>query len=203
MKWLNNIFRKAKQLPAREVELVEVFTFQTGEKLYTYNFADLGKINSRHYRGLQEARNALEFWGMSQKRWEASLDEVIKCSEMHSKKEITDDEYNTQVRRWADYFKTAKRELKSADETVLEYLFCMFFVLDEEKELGYDEVNNKKKLKLLYENPAVADFFLSKADEIGQASQLFLKKDLPDYLTDLIHFQKIHLDMLKTSTDLK
>jgi hypothetical protein len=160
IQYLTNLF-KAKQ--KRELPLIFVYEFKTGEKIYTYRPEDFGKISSRYYRNVQEASNYLQTFAMTKNEWEKAVEgckELIQAALTLGK---TNDHIKAlmDVNSTFDWFLSKASGIKGANETILEMLYCAFYVLDEERETGYNEACNKKKLDLLNNEPEMRDFFLS------------------------------------------
>ena len=64
IKTLWNRIKPGKRIK-RELPVVHVHTFKTGERLYTYRPEDYGKISSRYYRNIQEATNYLQTFSLA------------------------------------------------------------------------------------------------------------------------------------------
>lgn len=174
----------------RELPVIHVHTFKTGERLYTYRPEDYGKISSRYYRNIQEATNYLQTFSLAKNEWEAA---VTGCKNL-----IADalESINMQDRTKAlldinstfDWFLTKVTGLKNANETILEFMFCMFFLLDDERETGYSEVHNKRKLELLNQDTEKRDFFLS---SLQQTTNNLLPISREDTLTLLLQMEQM------------
>jgi hypothetical protein len=174
----------------RELPVIHVHTFKTGERLYTYRPEDYGKISSRYYRNIQEATNYLQTFSLAKNEWEAA---VTGCKNL-----IADalESINMQDRTKAlldinstfDWFLTKVTGLKNANETILEFMFCMFFLLEDERETGYSEVHNKRKLELLNQDPEKRDFFLS---SLQQTTNNLLPISREDTLTLLLQMEQM------------
>jgi len=184
------VWNKIKRQPKRELKLIFVHTFKTGERLYTYRPEDYGKISSRYYRNIQEATNYLQTFSLAKNEWEAA---VTGCKNL-----ISDalESINMQDRTKAlldinstfDWFLTKVTGLKNANETILEFMFCMFFLLEDERETGYSEVHNKRKLELLNQDTEKRDFFLS---SLQQTTNNLLPISREDTLTLLLQMEQM------------
>jgi len=157
---MRNPFKKKVK---RELPLVFVYQFKTGESIYTYRPEDYGKISSRYYRGVQEAANYLQTFALTKNEWEQAViklkDMCLASLENADKREMI--KAITDVNSTLDWFIAKAAGLKGGGETVLEMLFCMFYVLEEESETGYNEAHNKYKIDLLNNEPEMRDFFLT------------------------------------------
>ena len=67
-------------------------------------------------------------------------------------------------------------------------MFCMFFLLEDERETGYSEVHNKRKLELLNQDPEKRDFFLS---SLQQTTNNLLPISREDTLTLLLQMEQM------------
>lgn len=145
--------------------LEECFTFKNGEKLYTYREQDFGKISSRYYRNVNEAINYIHTFALTKTQWNEAM------SILENKiKDAFDGGDKTQVlmdvKSTIDYFKFKMTENKNATQSLLEAIFCMFYLLEGEVDGGYNEVFNDKKIKLLNsEEESVRDFFFQSLKE--------------------------------------
>lgn len=174
----------------RELPVIHIHTFKTGERLYTYRPEDYGKISSRYYRNIQEATNYLQTFSLAKNEWEAA---VTGCKNL-----IADalESINMQDRTKAlldinstfDWFLTKVTGLKNANETILEFMFCMFFLLEDERETGYSDVHNKRKLELLNQDTEKRDFFLS---SLQQTTNNLLPISREDTLTLLLQMEQM------------
>jgi hypothetical protein len=150
-----------RKQPKRELPLVYVHTFKTGEKIYTYRPEDYGKISSRYYRQVQEASNYLQTFALTKNEWEAALNKLKANITDAIDKPTLHKQTLLDVNSTFDWFIAKAAGLKGANEVILEMLYCMFYVLEEEKETGYSEAYNKHKIDLLNNEPEKRDFFLS------------------------------------------
>lgn len=166
IKKIKNLFKKKS-----DIVLLHVHTFSDGTKLFTYREEDLGKVSSRYYRNIMEANNYLHTFLLTKEQWTTAVNELKKRSTealaSNNKKELV--QTILDINSTLDWFIEKTNTLKNANETILEMMFCMFFLLEDEVPTGYSEALNQKKIELLNENLEVRDFFLSN-----------LKKNLPN-----------------------
>ena len=174
----------------RELPVIHVHTFKTGERLYTDRTEDYGKISSRYYRNIQEATNYLQTFSLAKNEWEAAVTgckniiaDALESTNMQDRTKALLDINST-----FDWFLTKVTGLKNANETILEFMFCMFFLLDDERETGYSEVHNKRKLELLNQDPEKRDFFLS---SLQQTTNNLLPISREDTLTLLLQMEQM------------
>lgn len=163
MNWINRIRAFFKRRPQGELPVEHVYTFQDGTKLYTYKPEHYGKISSRHYRNIQEAVNYLMTFQMARPEWVAAVQKIRSNNQyaitetkapLRTKTLIENDKI-------LDDFEQRAAGLKNANQTMMEYLFCTFYLIDDEKETGFSELHNAKKVELLNSDPLMADFFLT------------------------------------------
>lgn len=181
---------KPRKRIKRELPVIHVHTFKTGERLYTYRPEDYGKISSRYYRNIQEATNYLQTFSLAKNEWEAAVTgckniiaDALESTNMQDRTKALLDINST-----FDWFLTKVTGLKNANETILEFMFCMFFLLDDERETGYSEVHNKRKLELLNQDPEKRDFFLS---SLQQTTNNLLPISREDTLTLLLQMEQM------------
>ena len=148
------------------MSLIHVHTFKTGEKLYTYRPEDFGKISSRYYRSIQEASNYLNNFLLTKNEWESTvfkLKEIIAQSLDEKKGNKT--QALLDINSTMDWFIDKMRGMKSANEILLEQMFCMFYLLEDEVPTGYSDIHNKRKIELLNTDMEKRDFFLTSLNE--------------------------------------
>ena len=166
IKKIKNLFKKKS-----DIVLLHVHTFSDGTKLFTYREEDLGKVSSRYYRNIMEANNYLHTFLLTKEQWTTAVNELKKRSTealaSNNNKELV--QTILDINSTLDWFIEKTNTLKNANETILEMMFCMFFLLEDEVPTGYSEALNQKKIELLNENLEVRDFFLSN-----------LKRNLPN-----------------------
>jgi hypothetical protein len=164
---IKHILAYFRKQPTRTLPVDHVYTFSTGEKLYTYKPEHYGQASSRHYRNIQEAVNYLMTFQMARPEWIAAV------QKMRENNQFAITETKQQLRTKAlvdndkilDDFTQRAAGLKNANQTLMQYLFCMFYLLEDEKEMGFSEIHNQRKIELLNEDPLMADFFLSNLTE--------------------------------------
>lgn len=180
LKKLINIFKRNKV--QRKLSLIHVHTFATGEKLYTYKEEDWGNISSRYYRGMQEYAKYIHSFNLTKNEWESAVDNCLNiCVNAVQKKNNVED--IMQVHNSLLWFKDKMNGIKTANEAELEFIFCMFFVLEDEVETGYSPIHNEKKIELLNQNLELRDFFLQKVKQIAKD---LLQRSREDTLKSLI-----------------
>ena len=178
-----NIFKKESTLP-----LIYVHTFATGEKLYTYRPEDFGKISSRYYRSIQEASNYLNNFLLTKNEWESAvfkLKEIIAQS--LDEKKGNKAQALLDINSTMDWFIDKMRGSRSANEILLEHMFCMFYLLEDELPTGYSEIHNKRKIELLNADLDKRDFFLTSLMEVCNDLLPMSRKDT---LTALINMER-------------
>jgi len=181
-----NIFKKKKK--ESNMSLIHVHTFKTGEKLYTYRPEDFGKLSSRYYRSIQEASNYLNNFLLTKNEWESTvfkLKEIIAQSLDEKKGNKT--QALLDINSTMDWFIDKMRGMKSANEILLEQMFCMFYLLEDEVPTGYSDIHNKRKIELLNTDMEKRDFFLTSLNET--CSDL-LPMSRKDTLTVLLEMER-------------
>lgn len=186
IKKLINIIKRNKI--QRKLSLIHVHTFATGEKLYTYKEEDWGNISSRYYRGIQEYAKYIHSFNLTKNEWESAVDNCLNiCVNAVQKKNNVED--IMQVHNSLLWFKDKMNGIKTANEAELEFIFCMFFVLEDEVETGYSPIHNEKKIELLNQNLELRDFFLQKVKQIAKD---LLTRSREDTLKSLILMEQMN-----------
>ena len=166
-----------------------VYTFTTGEKLFTYRSEDVSKISSRYYRAIQECVNYITTFGVTKDQWKSATqlmkdrieDAIEKGTHVKCLMDI-----NTSI----DYFNKQIEDNRNASQVILEELFCMFFVLEQESETGYQESFNKKKKELLNSCDEVQrDFFLQSLKECLTHLGITLNDDTPMQVVKMLRVE--------------
>lgn len=163
MKLMDRLLSLFKRKPQRQLPLDHVFTFNDGTKLFTYKAEHYGQISSRHYRNIQEAVNYLMTFQMARPEWIAAIgkmDEQLDYA-INETKQSPRTKALVECKMIIKDFRDRAAGLKNANQTLLEYLFCTFYLIDDECEMGFSEVHNKRKIELLNEDPLLGDFFLT------------------------------------------
>lgn len=162
--WIKSYFKNRK----RELPLIHFHTFETGEKIYTYRQSDWGRLSSRYYRAINEASNNLKNFAAKPEEWKAFISggkalalAGMNCESVKDMREKHAEMYN--AFSWWE----SRSAVKNPMETFLEMQYCLFFCLEDEKETGYSEIYNAKKIELLNNAPPeTRDFFLQTVKEI-------------------------------------
>jgi len=160
---IKNLFKK-KDAPKRVLSLIHFYTFPTGEKIYTYNPEDWGKISSRYYRGVQENAKYLHSFNLTPTEWKNAIKDLKKLC-LDSVKKKNNEEMIMDIHNSLSWFEQKMEGTKTALESELEFIFCMFYLLEDETEIGYSPIHNERKIKLLNDNLEMRDFFLSNLKE--------------------------------------
>lgn len=184
----------------RELPLIKVHTFKDGTNIYTYRVDDFGKISSRYYYAIQEASNYLQTFYLTKVEWESAIKiikEEIKGA-LDNPKIRTESLIN--INSIVDSFQFKASNLKGTNETMNELLYCMFYVLEDEKEMGYSEINNKRKIELLKGEPEMMDFFLTPLKEVINSLLPTLKEDTLQLIKKMEQMQGalIYMNMQKS-----
>ncbi len=188
MSRLKRIWAALKPEPKREFPVIYVYTFQTGERLYTYKPEDYGKIGSRYNRNIQEATNYLQTFALTEKEWKKAVEECKGIARAALHKGGDPVGALMDINSTFDWFLSKVDGLKNANETILEFMFCMFYLLEEERATGYNKAYNDKKIALLNTEPEMRDFFL---DSLKQNIKNYLPTSKEDSLMLLLEMMKM------------
>jgi hypothetical protein len=168
------LFKKKFDIP--EAKLIHVFTFKSGEKLYTYDPKDIGNIHSRYQRNIREAIKYLELFAVTKQTWEVTCQKVdtMIVGAIGAKDVKSKDKALLEINSIFTWFNDKLNGVKTQSDALSEMYFCMFYLLEDEKPFGYNEALNDKKVALLNENLDARSFFLSN-----------LQKNIPYYQNTL------------------
>lgn len=169
----------------RKLPLTEVYTFKTGEKLYTYRQSDYGFISSRYWRGINERLNYITMYSLDKDNWLAFVD-VIEQRQLEIMNggdpiKLAADTYAALQQHKANPMNKTSVQLK-----MHEVLFCMFFLLEEEIEGGYNEAMNQKKMDLLNNDEEAKDNFFFHVDQILTNLQISYEVDMQKMIQEIL-----------------
>lgn len=177
MSKIRRMLAAIKPDPKHELSLIYVYTFKTGERLYTYKPEDYGRVSARYNRNIQEAANYLKSFMLTEHEWKNAITTLKENGRKVVRGEMDATEHIMDCNSTFDWFLHKVNGLKSADEAILEFMFCMFYVLEDEKCTGYDKVYNDKKIALLNSEPEKRDFFLDSLKQNTKNSLPISKED--------------------------
>lgn len=133
----------------RKLPLEYVYTFKTGESIYTFSDDDLASMSSRHYEKLKQDIKFLKEYGMTKERKDMYISKLVEIASKGVNNEIKQGEALSQILNLVQEFERQyNTEIDIHDQMWLD-MYCMFFILDSENELEFSESQNKKKKELL------------------------------------------------------
>lgn len=187
-------FKKANRLTVKHV-----YTFKTGEKLYTYDTEDFGNISYRYHRNIQETLKYLELFAVTKEQWESAikLNKENILAAVDNPSISAKNEALLDINSSLDWFKAHLHGVKTKSESLQELFFCTFYLLENETKYGYDEEMNKKKIQLLNDDLEARDFFFRNLPETINSYQRTLTEDI--YKT-LNHLQNHLISMQRITT---
>lgn len=155
----------------RKSKLVLAHTFENGRTLWTYGENDFLNISSRYYSAIQTEMVHLEVLQQTKKQWtQAKMYGEKTCVDImeqaNDPRQVI--EYASQLKQLFVNFELAAKAIKSSQQELIEMMFCMFFLLDDEHEFGYNEAKNKEKLDLINTDPVAKELFFSQVQKILQ-----------------------------------
>jgi hypothetical protein len=153
----------------RATKLQLAYTFANGRTLYTYGENDFLNISSRYYSAIQTEMVHLEILHQTKHQWKqaimfgdkACLDIIENAKDSRIVIDIA-----TQLRGLFTNFDLQNKGIVSSSQRIIEMMFCMFFLLDDEAEFGYNEQKNAEKLELINSDPAAKELFFSQVAKI-------------------------------------
>jgi hypothetical protein len=155
----------------RKSKLILAHTFENGRTLWTYGENDFLNISSRYYSAIQTEMVHLEVLQQTKKQWQqAKMYGEKTCVDImeqaNDARQVI--EYASQLKQLFVNFELAAKAIKSSQQELIEMMFCMFFLLDDEHEFGYNEAKNKEKLDLINTDPVAKELFFSQVQKILQ-----------------------------------
>lgn len=188
------LLEKIKRIFARKdgkLPLIHYHTFKSGEKLYTYRPEDYGKLSSRYYRAISEQLEFIIIHKMDKASAYSNYNLMQdKCKEIAG----GNDDYiklSMDIYAMLEFMKTLPTNKTTVELKFYEVLFCMFFILDEEIDCGYNEAMNDKKLKLLFkEDESTKDTFFLHVKEILNNLDIQLRTGMENLITLLIKYSQ-------------
>lgn len=148
----------------RKSKLELAFTFPNGRTLWTYGENDFLNISSRYYSAIQTEIKHLEILHQTKAQWQKAIEFANKtCVDILENDNRRDTiEKVTQIKELFSSFDQAIKGINSSTQTIVEMMFCMFYLLDDEHEYGYNEAKNAEKLALINSEPAAKELFFCK-----------------------------------------
>jgi hypothetical protein len=184
---LPNILNR-KKYPAdtptgKKLPLIHFHTFKTGEKIYTYKPDDFGKISSRYWKAIQLEFNHLTMFNLNMNDWNSSVTKIqTMCLDGVSNK-INPGQALMDIYSIMEFQKAIPLNKIAVQYSHQKILYCMFFVLEGEIEMGYNEKHNDEKIRLLEAEPdEVRDAFFTQVRTISENLEINLQADIPQML---------------------
>jgi hypothetical protein len=161
---IKKLLAKFRKHPKRDLPTEHCYTFQDGKRLYTYKGEYFQEISSRYYRSVQEAFNYLLLFNAPKSEVETMLSNMEESTAQvlaNLNKPTLAAKAASDVLGMIKQLRAQQSGAMKANLTLLQSMFCMFYLLEDEKEGGYNEAYNAQKLALLDTMPPEdRDFFL-------------------------------------------
>jgi len=153
----------------RKSKLKIVHTFQNGRTLWTYEDNDFLNISSRYYSAIMTEMVHLEILHQTKHQWKTAVkygnETCLDIIEQSDDRRTVIDKA-TQLKQLFNNFDLSIQGIQSSSQTLIEMMFCMFFLLDDESEFGYNEAKNKEKLDLINSEPYAKELFFCQVEKI-------------------------------------
>ena len=187
----------------RVSQLEWVHTFKDGQTLLTYKQDNFLNISSRHYSAIMTEMVHLEVLHQTKAQWRSAVElcnNGITDLLLHidDKKRVVNG--LTELKTMFHNFDASLKDIKSSSQRVIEMMFCMFFLLGDEEEFGYNEAKNAEKLKLINEDPVAKDIFFSQVQKILEGWLPLSDTTLQNYIVQLNMEAQAHLAILRSKT---
>ncbi len=185
----------------RESKLQLVHTFSNGQTLWTYTEDNFLNISSRYYSAIQIEMVHLEILHQTKAQWRAGVDACNNAItdlllNIDDKKKVV--ERVSEIKTMFHNFDLSIKDIKSSSQRVIEMMFCMFFLLGDEKEFGYNEAKNEEKLKLIHSDLYAKELFFSQVQKILEGWLPLSDTTLQNYIVQLNLEAQAHLDTLRS-----
>lgn len=190
---LKRIWAKKKVQRATKLQLA--YTFANGRELYTYGEQDFLNISSRYYSAIQTEMVHLEILHQTKSQWKEAVKYGDKaCLDIieNAKDSRTVIDLATQLRGLFTTFDLQNKGIISSSQRLIEMMFCMFFLLDDEAEFGYNEAKNDEKLELINSDPAAKELFFSQVQKILQGYLPISEQTLQGYMVSMAAMKEIN-----------
>lgn len=209
---LNKLLNKLRKKDKRNIPVIHVHTFKTGEKLYTYSQEHYGHIASRYWYALNRALNYITMYGADEqtvrKYFDAeinnnkkALESLYQCKASFSLS-LLDSAIDIILANISltEFQKTYIFDKTSLQLKYQEILFCMFYLLDDEIEGGYTDALNERKLKLINSDIETRDIFFSSVQDIAKDLDITLETNTEEMIKQTVKLLEIQSqNILKTS----
>ena len=187
----------------RESKLQLVHTFSNGQTLWTYTEENFLNISSRYYSAIQIEMVHLEILHQTKAQWKSAVE---LCNNgitdlllnIDDKKRVVNG--LTELKTMFHNFDASLKDIKSSSQRVIEMMFCMFFLLGDEKEFGYNEAKNAEKLRLINDDLVAKELFFSQVQKILEGWLPLSDTTLQNYIVQLNMEAQAHLAMLQSKS---
>lgn len=153
--------RFRKRLKKQKEGMVYVYTFKDGTTLWTYPESKLQFVAIAHEQQVSQYRNFLLLLNKNKHEARVLADKTIALLRgILSGGDVA--QLATQAITLLEYNLTLPLNISDAESKLIEALFCMYYITDEENPYTYNEFENEKKIRLINEVPEKrAEFFFA------------------------------------------
>lgn len=161
--------KKGETLPLKYID-----TLPNGVPIYTYHEEHLSKITSRYFTALCKAEKSLKSYGIFHNTVTKYIDIIHEHTLAIQKKLINATTENLQealnlskvIENIATELNINNKGAFEIDKHLQDIYLCMFYLLPEEQEQGYNEVYNTRKIEMFDQYPQHREVFFLKLKEI-------------------------------------
>lgn len=189
MKRLLKFLRKKKD---KDLSLLHVHTFQTGEKLYTYRAEDMHHIQYRHYQTISEIQASLQAFGQLPFEWQIALKELREVATDAIDNQGKRTEALIHIVKYLDHFKERAKGIRDTNVILEDEMLGMFFILEGENPKVYDKHFIEKKKQLFALEPEMRSFFLSKLPTVSEVFKTISLIDLQELFSEMATVKNIY-----------
>lgn len=167
----------------RKLPLDHFYTFPCGTNIYTYRDSDLTLISGRYYDQVKNDMQFLQEYGIDKELVKKYDDALLTLTLEGLNGGRKAGEVFADIKKLIDEKKSLFKFNRSLHLQMWYDLYCMFFVLDGERECHFSAAENQRKIELLESLPEVEqDFFFSWLEEKLNYYRNILSQDLANYI---------------------
>lgn len=182
---LNKIKNLFKKKDLHKIPLTHVHTFKSGEKLYTYSNEHYGTIASRYWYAINESLNYITMYGQDEQAVKKYF-EIVQDNIKNILGGIDIQDSALSINTLTEFQKQYLYDKTSLQLKYQEMLFCMFYLLEDEIEGGYNKALNAKKLELINKDETQRDLFFSSVQTIAKDLDIILEKNTEEMIVQTV-----------------
>lgn len=169
---------KLPLLPKPEITKHHIYTFASGEKLYQIDISDVTKLQKRYYQNIAESTRLLMTYGAEKHTFLAILDRLTELNKLRFESQNNTVDIGLETQVIIDSLRANVTDAVPAEESQMQAMFDMYYVLEGEPELEMSDYWNRKKKELLDKDYDAKMFFFAKVQKTMNKSSSILEGDI-------------------------